>query len=396
MKKIVTLIKAGVVVFGGSWYTGCSHAESTVDASSVENSTTIKDTAISCHSHLPSRYGGSPSQPGIAARTASLNGMVRIPAGTFLMGADDAQGDADELPKHAVSVDAFWMDVHEVTNAQFAAFVEATSYLTTAEQKPVWEELKKQLPPGTPKPAAELLVASSLVFTPPAAVTDLNNYGQWWKWEPGANWRQPEGLGSSIAGKENLPVVHVSWDDALAYATWAGKRLPTEAEWEWAARGGLLNKPYTWGDEDITTGNPRANTWQGHFPVFNAGTDGFTGLAPVKSFPANGYGLFDMAGNVWEWCADWYRGDYYQKIAAATPVINPQGPQSSFDPQEPYTPKKTVRGGSFMCHKSYCTGYRVSRRMKSSTDTGSSNTGFRCVVGETDSIAKNKRPESHK
>ncbi|TKB99088.1 formylglycine-generating enzyme family protein [Pedobacter cryophilus] len=309
----------------------------------------------------------------------STTGMVYIKAGTFMMGADNAQADKDEYPKHKVSLDGFWMDEHEVTNAQFAKFVAATNYITTAEQKPDWEELKKQLPPNTPKPDESQLVPSSLVFTPPNQPVNLNDYSQWWSWVEGANWKHPKGKGSDIEGKENYPVVHISWDDAMAYCKWAGKRLPTEAEWEYAARGGLQDKIYPWGNEHINIGKAKANSWEGSFPDKNTGFDGFKELAPVKSFSKNGYQLYDMAGNVWEWCADWYRNDYYQSVNKPDGVKNPKGPSDSYDPDEPYTPKKVARGGSYMCNDSYCSGYRVARRMKSSYDSGMSNMGFRCV-----------------
>lgn len=309
----------------------------------------------------------------------SKSGMVYIPAGTFMMGADNNQADQDEYPKHKVILDAFWMDEHEVTNDQFAKFVESTGYITTAEQKPDWEELKKQLPPDTPKPDESLLVPASLVFSPPAQKIDLNDYSQWWTWVPGASWKHPEGPGSDIKGKGNYPVVHISWDDAMAYCKWAGKRLPTEAEWEYASRGGLVNNIYSWGNEHVNKGKAKANTWEGSFPDNNTAYDKFTGLAPVKSFQPNGYQLYDIAGNVWEWCADWYRNDYYQAVNKPEGIINPKGPSDSYDPDEPYTPKRVSRGGSFMCNESYCTGYRVARRMKSSPDSGMSNLGFRCV-----------------
>jgi len=296
-----------------------------------------------------------------------------------MMGADNSQADNDEYPKHKVTVSGFWMDIHEVTNAQFKKFVNATGYITTAEKKPDWEELKKQLPPNTPRPPESQLVAASLVFTSPGHKVELNDYSQWWKWVAGANWRHPDGPKSNIKAKDNYPVVQVSWYDAVAYCKWAGKRLPTEAEWEFAARGGLQNKIYPWGNEPIDQGKPKANTWNGNFPYKNTGWDGFKGLAPVKSFAANGYKLYDMAGNVWEWCADWYRSDYYRQINSSAGSVNPKGPASSFDPADPYTPKKVIRGGSYLCNDNYCSGYRVSRRMKSSNDSGLSNTGFRCV-----------------
>ncbi len=306
-------------------------------------------------------------------------GMVFIPGGTFMMGADNHQASEDEYPKHKVSLDSFWMDEHEVTNAQFARFIEATGYITTAEKKPDWLELRKQLPPGTPKPDDSQLVASSLVFTPPSQAVDLNDYSQWWSWVAGASWKHPEGPASDLKGKDNYPVIHVSWEDAMAYCKWAGKRLPTEAEWEFAARGGLENNIYPWGNEHINKGKPKANSWEGHFPNVNTTIDGFENISPVKSFPANGYQLYDMAGNVWEWCADWYRNDYYQIINKPEGILNPQGPVDSYDPDEPYAKKKVARGGSFMCNDSYCSGYRVARRMKTSYDSGMSNMGFRCV-----------------
>ncbi|MDP3469047.1 MAG: formylglycine-generating enzyme family protein [Daejeonella sp.] len=309
----------------------------------------------------------------------SKTGMISIPGGVFMMGADNEQADQDEYPKHKVILDPFWIDQHEVTNDQFAKFIQSTGYVTTAERKPDWEELKQQLPPGTPKPDESLLVAASLVFTPPQQQVDLNDFSQWWSWVPGASWKKPDGPDSNIDGKGNYPVIHVSWDDAMAYCKWAGKRLPTEAEWEYASRGGLINKIYPWGNEHINKGKAKANTWEGNFPYNNTEFDAFYGIAPVKSFAPNGYGLYDMAGNVWEWCLDNYRNDYYQSINKPDGIKNPQGPADSFDPDEPYTPKKVSRGGSFMCNESYCSGYRVARRMKSSPDSGMSNLGFRCV-----------------
>ncbi|OUW34561.1 MAG: sulfatase [Flavobacteriaceae bacterium TMED179] len=305
-------------------------------------------------------------------------GMVWIPKGDFMMGSKGPQARPDEAPIHRVKVDGFWIDKTEVTNAQFATFVEATGYVTTAEKPVYWEEMKKQLPPDTPKPHDSLLQASSLTFKATNGPVDLNNYAAWWEWKPKASWRNPRGKGSFIEGKEDHPVVHVSWDDANAYAKWAGKRLPTEAEWEWAARGGLKDKKYPWGNEEINDGKAKANSWEGSFPYNNTNKDLFFYSAPVKSFEANGYGLYDMAGNVWEWCSDWYHYDYYKTLSGKTST-NPQGPKSSYDPFNPYIAQRIIRGGSFLCNDNYCSGYRVASKMKSSPDTGSQHTGFRCV-----------------
>jgi formylglycine-generating enzyme required for sulfatase activity len=307
----------------------------------------------------------------------STIGMVLINGGSFDMGADNNQAASDEYPKHTVSVSSFYIDVTEVTNAQFKKFVDATGYVTTAEKAPVWEELEQTLPPNTPKPADSLLVAASLVFKASNSPVDLSDYSNWWQWVNGANWRHPQGPKSTIIGKENYPVVHISWYDAMAYCKWAGKRLPTEAEWEFAARGGLANNIYPWGNEPINAGKPKCNSWEGNFPYFNKKTDGFVKAAPVKSFEANKFGLYDMAGNVWEWCSDWYNENYYSTLSK--PITNPKGADSSYDSQEPFAKKRSLRGGSFLCNDAYCSGYRVSRRMKSSADTGLEHTGFRCV-----------------
>lgn len=314
--------------------------------------------------------------------------MVWIPGGEFTMGWDGPEGRPDERPANRVCVDGFWMDETEVTNAQFRAFVEATGYATTAERVPDWEELKKQLPPETPRPPDDVLVAGSLVFVQPPRPVPLNNAAAWWRWTPGADWRYPEGPGSSIEGRDDHPVVHVSYDDALAFCKWAGKRLPTEAEWEYAARGGLQSARYIWGDEPYEP--ERANIWNGRFPDSNSKNDGFVRTAPVKSYPANGFGLYDMAGNVWEWCIDWYRHDYYRTLAGADVAVNPAGPADSFDPQEPTMPKRVQRGGSFLCNDSYCEGYRPSARMKASPDTSLAHSGFRCVLDAPISNDKEK------
>jgi formylglycine-generating enzyme len=327
-----------------------------------------------CCMILPKRF--ATSRP-----TTAPAGMALIPGGQFTMGSTTPDARPDEQPLHPVKVSPFWMDQTDVTNAQFRKFVEATHYITTAEKKPDWEEMKKQLPPGTPKPPDEQLVAASIVFHAPPGPVPLNDISQWWTWIPGADWRHPEGPASTIDGKDDYPVVQVSWDDAAAYAKWAGKRLPTEAEWEFAARGGLEGKKYLWGDEDPTdTGPAHCNIWQGEFPYHNTAHDGYLSASPVHAFKPNGYGLYDMAGNVWQWTADWYRPDIYATDAAEGLVTNPTGPATSLDPDEPYTPKRVTRGGSFLCHASYCSSYRLAARMKTSPDSSTNHTGFRCVI----------------
>jgi formylglycine-generating enzyme required for sulfatase activity len=374
-RSLLVLIYVVIVFLSGMQNTALAQSQ-------VSFSSALQKKPLCCESNIPSRFISAKTSSfktsGISKERSHAN-MIWIKAGTFMMGADNKQASEDEYPKHKVTVDGFWMDATEVTNAQFAKFVIATSYITTAERKPDWNELKKQLPPGTPKPDESQLVAASLVFDPPKHPVSLNDYSQWWAWKKGASWKHPQGPGSNIKGKENYPVVHVSWTDAVAYCEWSGKRLPTEAEWEWAARGGLKEKIYPWGDEPVDKGAIKANTWQGHFPDNNTMTDKYYGTAPVGSFPANGYGLYDMAGNVWEWCADYYNNTYYQTVNKPDGIKNPKGPVKSYDPDDPYTPKRVTRGGSFLCNDSYCSGYRVARRMKTSEDSGLENLGFRCV-----------------
>ena len=311
-------------------------------------------------------------------------GMVWIPGGEFTMGTDSEKAWPEERPAHRVRVDGFWMDQTEVTNAQFRAFVTATGYVTTAEKPPSLEEIMSQSPPGTPPPPKENLVPGSLVFTPTAGPVDLHDFSQWWSWTPGADWRHPEGPGSTIEGRDDHPVVHVSWDDANAYASWAGKRLPTEAEWEFAARGGLDGKPYVWGEQPPSDAHPVANIWQGEFPYRNSAEDGYVRTAPVKAFPSNGYGLYGMAGNVWEWCADWYDRTLYPQ-RSGTLVTNPFVSERRPDPALPHMPQRSQRGGSFLCNDGYCSRYRPSARHGGSPDTGMSHVGFRCVIPRTGS-----------
>jgi len=317
-------------------------------------------------------------------------GMVKIPGGVFEMGGDAPDGfenmpktalpQGDELPKHPVQVSDFWMDTHEVTNAQFEAFVNATNYITVAERPVDWEELKKQLPPGTPKPPEENLLPASVVFSYAPKGASKENLGNWWSLQPEVNWRQPQGPGSSIKGKEDHPVIHVSWYDAQAYAKWSGKRLPTEAEWEYAMRGGLKNAMYPWGNDKTSQGKHNANHLQGEFPYSNTVEDGFERTAPVKSFPPNGYGLYDMAGNVWEWTNDWYSAIYYLKLKEQNEIaLDPLGPSTSFEAYGSYEKRKAIRGGSFLCHDDWCSGYRNARRMRNTPDTSMEHVGFRCV-----------------
>jgi formylglycine-generating enzyme required for sulfatase activity len=305
-------------------------------------------------------------------------GMVWIPGGEFTMGNDAAYASIAEKPAHRVRVDGYWMDETDVTNAQFRAFVEATGYITTAERTPTPEEIMTQAPRGASPPKKEDLVPGSVVFTPPDHPVPLDDVRQWQKWTPGANWRHPEGPDSSIDGKDDHPVVHVSWDDATSYAKWAGKRLPTEAEWEFAARGGLEGKKYVWGDEPFSEEHPQCNNFQGHFPDHNTREDGYLRTSPVKAFPPNGYGLYDMAGNVWQWTADWFLPDTYARTAGQGVLVNPQGPEHSFDPRM-RPAERGQRGGSFLCCVGYCFNYRPSARMGCTPDTGMSHVGFRCV-----------------
>jgi formylglycine-generating enzyme required for sulfatase activity len=314
--------------------------------------------------------------------------MVWIPGGEFSMGAaGHAEGlcdlpgtTADTQPIHRVYVDGFWMDATEVTNDAFRAFVAATGYVTVAERAPTQAEF--------PTAPPENLVAGSVVFTPTSSPVPLENHYVWWRYQKGANWRHPGGPGTSIDGRGTYPVVQVAYEDAAAYATWAGKRLPTEAEFEFAARGGQAGLLYPWGDELHPGGKTMANTYQGRFPIEDDGLDGFAGLAPVAAFPPNAYGLHDVSGNVWEWCSDWYRPDTYAQLAAAGVARNPTGPETPFDPAEPTERKRVHRGGSFLCTDQYCTRYIVGTRGKGEVSTGTDHVGFRCVMPGNPSAAR--------
>ena len=308
----------------------------------------------------------------------SKEGMVFIEGGVFFMGGDNNEARSDEFPKHEVKISSFWMDQTEVTNSQFKKFIDETGYVTTAERKIDWEDIKSALPPGTQKPHDSLLEPASLVFKE-IKTNNLADYSNWWSLVRNANWRQPFGPGSDIIGKENHPVVHVSWEDAYAYCEWSGKRLPTEAEYEYASRGGKLNNIYSWGNEKIDQNEIKANSWNGIFPQTNTIKDKFYYSSPVMSFPSNGYGLYDIAGNVWEWCSDWYHSEYYSMLPEKG-TKNPQGPENSYDPNEPFSEKKVIRGGSFLCNDSYCSGYRNAARMKNTPDSSSIHTGFRTVL----------------
>ncbi|MFI1744578.1 formylglycine-generating enzyme family protein [Thalassobellus sediminis] len=310
-------------------------------------------------------------------------GMVWIPGGTFQQGAvsQDKMAMKHEKPQHTVTVDGFFMDITEVTNAQFSKFVKQTGYITIAERYVDWDVMKKQLPEGTPKPHDSILQPGSLLFKKTkSTVPNLYDFSQWWSWSIGVNWKHPNGADSSLEGKENHPVVHISYEDAEAYCKWAGRRLPTEAEWEYAARGNNNNTTFFWGD-DRSILSKMANSWEGEFPVNNTLEDGFERTAPVKSYPPNGFGLYDMAGNVWEFTSDWYNVNYYNDLANFKSLIeNPKGADKAYNPNNPYLQEKVIKGGSFLCSDSYCASYRVSSRMGTSTDSSAEHIGFRTVL----------------
>ena len=310
-------------------------------------------------------------------------GMVWVEGKTFIQGAKPGDDYAlpREYPAHQATVDGFFIDATEVTNKQFKAFVDATNYITLAERPIDWEEMKKNLPEGTPKPADSVLQPGSLIFNKNVnIVTNMNNYTEWWIWKIGANWKHPEGPESTIEGKDNYPVVHIAYEDAMAYCKWANRRLPTEAEWESAAQGNNeSNEIYTWGNDPGQL-NASANTWQGTFPVKNESMDGFELIAPVKSYAPNSIGLYDMLGNVWELTSDWFNVDTYKHLDTSQPVINPKGANHTFSPDNPYAKEYVIKGGSFLCHASYCASFRISARMGTSWDSGSDHSGFRTVA----------------
>jgi sulfatase modifying factor 1 len=309
-------------------------------------------------------------------------GMIWVEGKTFLQGAKDSDKYAmpREKPAHKVTVDGFYIDITEVTNKQFKKFIDATKYITVAERKIDWKEMKTQLPANTPKPHDSILQPGSLIFNKNVnAVVNMNNYGQWWAWKIGANWKHPEGPGSTINGKDNFPVVHIALEDAVTYCKWANRRLPTEAEWEAAAQGTNSNAIFTWGN-DTTILDSNANTWQGVFPTRNESKDGFEFISPVKSYPANSIGLYDMAGNVWEITSDLFNVNYYNELDISKPILNPKGAKKSYSRNNPYQTEHIIKGGSFLCHVSYCASFRISAKMGVAIDSGSDHVGFRTVA----------------
>ena len=311
-------------------------------------------------------------------------GMVWVETKTFLKGAksSDLFAMPREKPAHLVTVDGFFIDATEVTNKQFEKFVEATNYITVAERKIDWEEMKKELPPNIPKPHDSILQPGSLVFNKNIdAVVTMNTYFQWWIWKIGANWRHPSGPNSTIEGKDNYPVVHIAYEDALAYCKWANRSLPTEAQWESAAQGTNENMIFTWGN-DFKMLNSNANTWQGVFPTKNDSKDGFEYSSPVKSYPPNSIGIYDMTGNVWELTSDLFNANYYNQLELSKPILNPTGAKKSFSPSNPFQKEYIIKGGSYLCHASYCASFRISARMGTSYDSGSDHVGFRTVASK--------------
>lgn len=362
------MMKKFILFYSLAFIISCKHSgnENVNNESLLSNSA---DTTVQIVKEPPSHF----STPG---------GMVWIPGGKFFQGAveSDEMAMDHEKPAHLVAVDGFYMDSTEVTNAQFQKFVNETGYITIAEREINWEEIKQQLPPGTPKPHDSILQPGSLIFKKTEeSVPNLYDYSQWWEWKIGASWKRPYGPGSSIEGKENYPVVHIALQDALAYCQWAGRRLPTEAEWEYAARGGKDKAVFSWGDNESRL-TAMANTWEGEFPTVNTKADGFENKAPVKSYPPNSFGLYDMAGNVWEWTQDWYNVEYYQTALNGGLLKNPLGANVPYNPNNPQVKEKVIKGGSFLCNASYCASFRISARMANSTDSAQEHLGFRTVA----------------
>ena len=345
----------------------------------------VTETALDCH-ETPNTSEPSAFKPTIENKNKpkgkAPEGMVWIPGGEFSMGSNVADESLcslsgvtkDAAPIHRVYIDGYYMDKTEVTNEEYEKFVKATGYITVAEQKPTKEEF--------PTAAEEDLITGSVIFTPTPSAVNLNNFLQWWSYVGGTDWKHPLGPQSSIKGKEKYPVVHITYEDAAAYAKWAGKRLPTEAEWEFAARGGKTGEIYAWGNTLKPKGKFQANIYQGHFPIKDGdtGEDGFKGIAPVAQFAPNAYGLYDVAGNVWEWTNDWYSVDYYKSLSESGKTVkNPQGPDAYNDPNDPTQIKKVHRGGSFLCTDQYCTRYMVGTRGKGEIRSAANHLGFRCV-----------------
>ena len=373
MKTAFQIPKIFIIMVMVSSFIQCGHKKPTLEPK--EDAKTVLDTIqVAGLSKL------------IIQKPDGLNtpeGMVWIPGGEFMQGAipGDKMAMPHEKPAHKVAVDGFFMDITEVTNAQYRTFVEATGYITMAERKIDWEELKKQLPEGTPKPHDSIMQPGSLTFSKTKSpVPNLYDFSQWWNWTIGTNWKHPNGPDSDLRGMDNHPVVHIAFEDAMAYCEWAGKRLPTEAEWERAARGNGKGNIYFWGN-DASALSQMANSWEGEFPVNNTQIDGFERRAPVKTYPPNDFGLYDIAGNVWEWTNDWYRTDHYLEVSMEHIVsVNPKGAETPYNVREPYAKEKIMKGGSFLCNASYCASYRVSSRMATSVDSSLEHLGFRTVA----------------
>ena len=369
-----------LILFVSILFFGCAPRESESTQGTADHHAAGHDHSQCVSDGIPSRSARLPESEIVIAGLGSDNAnMVWVEGGAFTMGSKDFP---DAQPLHQVTVKGFWMDEHEVTNAQYSRFVQATGYQTVAE--------RALNPADFPDVPRDLLVPGSAVFSPPPSDVNLMEYTQWWKYVPGANWRHPEGPGSDIQGRENHPVVHIAYEDAAAYARWAGKRLPTEAEWEYAARARRENMKYYWGNVMKPEGKWVANIYQGEFPVRDLAEDGYNRAAPVKSFPGNPLGLYDMDRNVWEWCSDYYRPDYYKNA----PANNPKGPSDSFDPAEPGMVKRVQRGGSFLCNDQYCERYIAGSRGKGEINSASNNLGFRCVSDEPPPLSKSVPPES--